>query len=73
VPVIRPSREHAKFEGKRSVPLTAKNISAADVVLVATAHDAVDWRLVARHARLVVDTRNALDGLLRGRANYFKA
>jgi UDP-N-acetyl-D-glucosamine dehydrogenase len=73
VPVIRPSREHAKFEGKRSVPLTAKNISAADVVLVATAHDAVNWRLVARHARLVVDTRNVLDGSLRGSANYFKA
>jgi UDP-N-acetyl-D-glucosamine dehydrogenase len=73
VPVIRPSREHAKFEGKRSVRLTAKNISAADVVLVATAHDAVDWRLVARHARLVVDTRNVLDGSLRGSANYFKA
>jgi UDP-N-acetyl-D-glucosamine dehydrogenase len=73
VPAIRPSREHAKFSGKRSVRLTLKTISAADVILIVTQHEAIDWRLVAKHARLVVDTRNVLDGLLRGSANYFKA
>jgi UDP-N-acetyl-D-glucosamine dehydrogenase len=46
-----------------SVPLDAGSLSACDAVLVATAHRAIDWDLVARHARLVVDTR----GVLRGR------
>jgi len=73
VPVIRPSREHADFAGQRGVPLTPETISAADVVLVATQHAAVDYSLVAKHARLVVDARNALAGLLQGAANYFKA
>jgi UDP-N-acetyl-D-glucosamine dehydrogenase len=30
-------------------------------VLIATDHDAVDYRLVAEAARLIVDTRNALE------------
>ncbi len=73
VPVIRPSREHSRFAGQRSTPLTPKNIAAADAVVIVTQHAAVDYALVARHARLVVDTRNALAGLMRGAANYFKA
>ena len=30
-----------------------------DAVLVATDHDAVDYPLLAEHARLIIDTRNA--------------
>jgi UDP-N-acetyl-D-mannosaminuronate dehydrogenase len=44
--------------GRRSVPLSADVLRACDCVLLATDHDAVDYALVARHARLVVDTRN---------------
>jgi UDP-N-acetyl-D-glucosamine dehydrogenase len=73
VPVIRPSREHSHFAGQRSMPLTKKNIIAADAVVVVTQHDAVNYPLVAKHARLVVDTRNALAGLMQGAPNYFKA
>jgi UDP-N-acetyl-D-glucosamine dehydrogenase len=32
----------------------------ADAVLIVTDHDDVDYGLIARHARLVVDTRNAM-------------
>jgi len=57
---IKPSREHGHLTDRRSVPLTAKRIAAADAVLIVTDHDAVDYKLVAKHARLVVDTRNAM-------------
>lgn len=73
VPVIRPSREHAHFAGRRSTPLTPKKIADADLVLVATHHDAVNYPLIAKHARLVVDTRNVLAELLRHSPKYFKA
>jgi len=73
IPVIRPSREHAHFAGCRSVALTSLTISNADVVLIVTPHDAVNYSLVAKHARLVVDSRNVLAGLLHGKSNYFKA
>jgi UDP-N-acetyl-D-glucosamine dehydrogenase len=60
--------------GRRaSIRLTASVIASFDLVLVATDHKAFDWDLVARSARLVVDTRNALASRLAGRAHYFKA
>jgi len=43
-----------------SVELTPEILEAADAVVVVTHHDAIDWSLVGRHARLVVDTRNAM-------------
>jgi UDP-N-acetyl-D-glucosamine dehydrogenase len=60
IPRIKPSREHGALANRRSVPLTPKRIAAADAVLIVTDHDGIDYRAVARHARLVIDTRNAL-------------
>jgi UDP-N-acetyl-D-glucosamine dehydrogenase len=68
VPVFPPMREH-HFD-LRSVPLTAENIARYDVVLLATNHDAVDYELVQKHARLIVDTRGVY---LEPAANVVKA
>lgn len=57
---VKPSREHGHLTDRRSVPLTAKRVAAADAVLIVTDHDNVDYRLIGKHARLVVDTRNAM-------------
>jgi UDP-N-acetyl-D-glucosamine dehydrogenase len=73
VPVIRPSRDHAHFAGRQSVALAAGTLADYDLVLVATNHKMVDAALIAEHARLVVDSRNALSALMKGRPNYFKA
>jgi len=43
-----------------SEPLTAERVAQADAVLIATAHRCVDYRLIAEHAQLVVDTRDAM-------------
>ena len=59
VPVVPRTREHARFAGLRSVPLTPKALSAVDAVLIATDHSTVDYEAVVRHAPLVVDTRHA--------------
>jgi len=50
----------------RSTPLTADALADAECVIIVTDHSSVDYELVGRHARLVVDTRNAL-GARRGR------
>lgn len=73
VPVIRPSREHAHFAGRKSVALAVDTMADYDLVLVATNHKAVDPSIIAENARLVVDSRNALSALMKGKANYFKA
>ena len=68
VPVFPPMREH-KFDLK-SVPLDEKRIASYDVVLLATDHDVVDYELVKRHARLIIDTRGKY---LEPSANVVKA
>ncbi len=60
IPRIKSSREHGHLTDRRSVPLTAKRVAAADAVLIVTDHDNVDYKLIGKHARLVVDTRNAM-------------
>ncbi|HEV7367015.1 MAG TPA: nucleotide sugar dehydrogenase [Gemmatimonadales bacterium] len=44
----------------RSVELTPEAVAAADCVMVVTDHTAVDYRMIKRNAKLVVDTRNAI-------------
>jgi len=55
-----PVRKHDL--GMESVGLTAETLKGYDAVLVSTAHDAFDWGLIAQHAPLVIDTRNAMSG-----------
>jgi UDP-N-acetyl-D-glucosamine dehydrogenase len=61
VPVIPKTREHPQFAGLASVRLTAEEVDCADAVLIATDHDGVDYALIAEHAQLVIDTRNAME------------
>jgi len=42
------------------VPLAPEALRAADCVIIVTDHAGVPYELIAQHARLVVDTRNAL-------------
>lgn len=43
-----------------SVELTPETVHAADCVLIVTNHRAIDYTLLAEHARLIVDTRDAM-------------
>lgn len=44
----------------KSVALTEDAVAASDAVLIVTDHRAVDYSLIGRCARLIVDTRNAM-------------
>lgn len=57
-PVMPVTRDHPALAGRRSVTLTGDAVAGYDAVLVATDHTDVDYALVARSARLVLDTRN---------------
>ncbi|MBC7143210.1 MAG: nucleotide sugar dehydrogenase, partial [Rhodobacteraceae bacterium] len=57
-PVMPVTRDHPALAGRRSVALTEEAVAGYDAVLVATDHSDVDYALVARAARLVLDTRN---------------
>jgi UDP-N-acetyl-D-glucosamine dehydrogenase len=45
------------------VALTARELSAADAVVIVTDHRAVDYQFVVDHAKLIIDSRNATAGL----------
>jgi UDP-N-acetyl-D-glucosamine dehydrogenase len=60
VPVLGRLREYPHLLGRQSVPLDAASLEAADAVLIATDHDAIDYAKVAADAKLVIDTRNAM-------------
>ncbi len=43
-----------------SVPLSAETLGTYDAVVIATHHKAYDWQMIADHAKLIIDTRDAL-------------
>lgn len=47
----------------RSMALSEEELARTDCAVVVTAHSTYDWRWIAEHTELVVDTRNALVGL----------
>jgi UDP-N-acetyl-D-glucosamine dehydrogenase len=73
VPVLPSTRRYPRLRGKLSAALTPETVAGFDAVLVATDHDAVDYALVADHARLVVDTRNVFARLGLQPARLIKA
>ena len=63
VPVAPAMRSWPDLPPMRSEPLTAETVAAADAVLLVTDHSNVDYELVGRHAKLIVDTRGVFGAL----------
>jgi UDP-N-acetyl-D-glucosamine dehydrogenase len=57
VPRLKHTRQWPDAPALKSQPLTAKTIAAKDAVLIITDHTNVDYNLIAKHAKLIVDTR----------------
>lgn len=57
----------------KSKKLTAKMLAGYDAVLIATNHSDFDYDWIVKHARLVVDTRNATAKVRAGRSKIVKA
>ena len=57
VPKIKRARQWPVGPELKSQPLTRKTIAAQDAILIITDHTAVDYNLIAQHAKLIIDTR----------------
>jgi UDP-N-acetyl-D-glucosamine dehydrogenase len=68
-----PHVRHHNLPEMESVPLTPEFLAAQDCVLISTDHSAYDYAFIVRHARLVLDTRNATRGVRDGREKVRKA
>ncbi|MGE3109854.1 MAG: nucleotide sugar dehydrogenase [Phycisphaerales bacterium] len=63
VPRTHKMRKHDL--GMQSVALTPETIGSYDAVLVSTNHGVYDYEMIAKHAKLIVDTRNAMKNIER--------
>lgn len=73
VPVIRPTREHSRWAGTKSVTWDRDTIAGFDAVVIATAHAAVNYGELAEWAPCIVDTRNAMAGVQVAPGKVWKA
>jgi len=64
VPEIKHVKEFPSLNGTKSSPLTEQNIKENDLVLIITNHTYIDFQLIADNAKLIVDTRNAMSGII---------
>lgn len=55
---IPSTRDHAALQGRKSVAISPATLAEYDAIVITTDHDNVDWGTIARHGRLIIDTRN---------------
>ena len=68
-----PSMRSFRVLNLASQPLTAEYLQAQDCVVIATNHSAFDYDLIVRESSLVIDTRNATQGLAAPAGRVWKA
>ena len=73
VPVIRPTREHSHFAGKKSIEWDRSAIQNFDLVLIATNHACVNYQELGDWAQSIVDTRNAMAAVQVASGKVWKA
>jgi UDP-N-acetyl-D-glucosamine dehydrogenase len=65
IPQLKPTRKY-RFT-KQSVAIEPQVLADMDAVIIVTDHSAYDFPEIVKHARLIVDTRNATRGIDEGR------
>ena len=71
IPVTPRQREHDLR--MKSVPLTPQTVRKYDAVLISTDHSRYNYDLIVKHAKLVIDTRNATGSVKGDRKKIVKA
>jgi UDP-N-acetyl-D-glucosamine dehydrogenase len=72
IPTAKEMREY-NITHMKSIPLTPTKLKQYDCVLISTDHSSVDYDLVCKHAKLVVDTRNATGKKKRNPKKVYRA
>jgi UDP-N-acetyl-D-glucosamine dehydrogenase len=62
-PYVPEIREDGHSRAHKGLELTEQLLQGVDCVVITTDHQVVDYKMVVRHAQVIVDTRNATRGL----------
>jgi UDP-N-acetyl-D-glucosamine dehydrogenase len=57
IPILPETRSWPGHPDMRSLPLTAETLTRQDAIVIVTDHGCVDYDVILRHARLIVDSR----------------
>jgi UDP-N-acetyl-D-glucosamine dehydrogenase len=60
IPVITPTRDHPQYTGRKSVAWSQDEISKHDAIVIATAHDSINYNELGQWSDCIIDTRNAM-------------
>jgi len=71
IPALPPMRHHSLSMESRK--LTEEFLASQDCVVIVTDHSAYKYDWIVRHAKVVVDTRNATEGIAPGSCKVWKA
>lgn len=63
VPMLKTKKAGGRLNNTPSQPLDEKTIKNYDACMILTDHDKVDYAHLAKHAKLIIDTRNACRGI----------
>ena len=58
---------------EKSLELNVKNIKNQDAILITTDHSNVDYEFIAKHAKLIIDTRNVMANIKNPNARILRA
>jgi UDP-N-acetyl-D-glucosamine dehydrogenase len=71
VPSLPPMRKY--HYDMKSIALTKGNIAEYDLVILSTDHSSFDYKMIAKNAKIIVDTRNSFQSRSIKSGNIFKA
>jgi len=66
-------RKHQELAGKKSADWNEETVQKYDLVLISTAHDSVNYIELSNWAKVIVDTRNAMNGIEDPKAKIYRA
>ena len=61
------------IDEEKSLELNVKNIKNQDAIVITTDHSNVDYELIGKHAKLIIDTRNVMTNIKNPNARILRA
>ena len=62
-----------EIDSQKSLELNAENLKKQDAIVITTDHSNVDYELIGKHARLIIDTRNVMANIKEPKARVLRA
>ena len=73
IPILPVTREYAQWKGLKSISWDPVSLGQFDAAVIVTDHDDVSYEELVETVPVIIDTRNALDGIQSTNSKIIKA